>query len=124
MKKSTESRLASLHDEWIANGSKPKELTSDFADTLLCACREEVNQHYHRLDEVIRENIAETVSCKIKARLYENNGKPIENIAAFVRSACHNEGVSEAMENKIQRWMLRAELRLIPRRASPCKSRG
>ncbi len=101
MKKSTESMLAYLYDEWVANGSKPQEMTSNFADTLLCACREEVDQHYNRLGEVARENIGEAVSCKIKARLYENKSKPIENIVAFVRRACHNEGVSEAQENQI-----------------------
>ena len=101
MNKATESKLNCLYDEWVANGSKPQEMTSNFADTLLCACREEVDQHYIRLDEVIRENIAETVSCKIKSRLYENKSKPIENFVAFVRRACHNEGVSEAQENQI-----------------------
>ena len=101
MKKTTESKLACLYDEWVANGSNPQEMTFDFADTLLLACREEVNQHYNRLDEVSRENIAETVCYKIKTRLYENKSKPIENIIAFVRRACHNEGVSEAQENQI-----------------------
>ncbi len=101
MKKTTESKLACLYDEWVAKGSNPQEMTFDFADTLLLACREEVNQHYNRLDEVSRENIAETVCYKIKTRLYENKSKPIENIIAFVRRACHNEGVSEAQENQI-----------------------
>ncbi len=119
MNKATESKLNCLYDEWVAKGSKPQELTSDFADTLLCACREEVNQHYHRLDEVIRENIAETVSCKIKARLYENKGKPIENIAAFVRSACHNEGVSEAMENQIPKVDAAGRVEINPETGKP-----
>ncbi len=101
MNKATESKLNCFNDEWVANGSKPQEMTSDFADTLLCACREEVNRRYNRLDEISCENIAETVSCKIKARLYENKSKPIENIAAFVRRACHNEAVSEVQGNLI-----------------------
>ena len=101
MKKTTESKLACLYDEWVANGSNPKEMTVDFADALLLACREEVNQHYNRLEDVVRENIGETVSYKIKMRLYENKSNPIENIVAFVRRAVHNEGVSEAQENQI-----------------------
>lgn len=101
MNKATESKLNCLYGEWVVNGSKPQEMTSDFADTLLCACREEVNQHYYRLNEVYRENIAETVYTRIKKRLYENKNKPIENIVAFVRTACHNEGVSEADKNQI-----------------------
>lgn len=100
MKKSTAEKLDRHYADWTKDGSRPKNMTTEFVDTIRDACDESVAKDFYWLPRISQEQASENAQVKIKVLLITKHGaEAIKSLPAMVSTICYREACTEARKS-------------------------
>ena len=100
MKKTTAEKLDRHYADWIKDGSRPENMTTEFMDTIRDACDESVAKDFYFLPQMCRENASENGQSKMKILLMTKRGEDaIKSLPAMISTICYREACTEARKS-------------------------